>query len=351
MKSDRYIAIFAPGFEAAMATLLPECLPGVDRIRVFPGMVRFLYAGPPANAASVPFFNNVFFVFQEWETSSIPFGALVRKTPGNDALSGSWSRVRTRAVRTFRVRFSASNKFCSVDRQVMETAERLISSSTGLTPNRLEPDAEFWYLTRSEGYSCLAYRLPGRPSSTKDLRQGELRPEIAQLLVALAAIPPEAAILLDPFAGYGSIPEALARRFPSAVVHAGDIDPERQEDLRTRFGNSRRIVLHPCGVSELTGLEGGSVDAVVTDPPWGMWEGERYSGERSIPALYRQMLEVFAGLLKSGGRLCVLTGAKREFEEAVARSTVFAEAAKNPGFRTDILVNGKKSAAYILDRP
>lgn len=334
-----------------MASFLGECLPGVDRIRVFPGMVRFLYAGPPANAASVPFFNNVFLVLQEWETSSIPFPALVRKSSGNESFAAVWSRARTRAVKTFRVRFSASNKFCSVERPVMDAAERLISSATGLSPNRLEPDAEFWYLTRSEGYSCLGYRLPGRPSSTKELRPGELRPEIAQLLVALAGIPPEPAALLDPFAGYGSIPEALARRYPSAVVHAGDIDPERQEDLRTRFGNSRRIVLHPCGVSGLTELEAGSVDAVVTDPPWGMWEGERYSGERSIPALYRQMLDVFARLLKSGGRLCVLTGAKREFEEAVAASGAFAGEAGKPGFRTDILVNGKKSAAYILDRP
>lgn len=334
-----------------MEALLPECLPGVGAVRVFPGMVRFAYAGPPADVASVPFFNNVFFVFRDWETSSIPFPSLVKKTSGNDTFPESWSRVQSRAVRTFRVRFSASNQFCSVDRQVMAAAESLVSSATGLTPDRLTPDAEFWYLTRSEGYSCLAYRLPGRPSSTKDLRQGELRPEIARLLVALAGIPSSPAVLLDPFAGYGSIPEVLARRYPSATVHACDIDPERQADLRARFGSLSRVVLHPCGIEELTGLEDGSVDAVVTDPPWGQWEGERYSGERSVPILYRRMLGFFARLLRPGGRLCVLTGAKREFEEAVAESAVFADASGKPGFRTDILVNGKKCAAFILDHP
>ena len=334
-----------------MESLLPECLPGAGAVRVFPGMVRFAYAGPPADVAAVPFFNNAFFVFRDWETSSIPFPSLVKKTMGNDSFPESWNRVQSPSVRTFRVRFSASNKFCSVDRPVMDAAERLVSSATGLSPDRLNPDAEFWYLTRSEGYSCLAYRLSGRPSTTKDLRQGELRPEIARLLVALAGIPPSPSVLLDPFAGYGSIPEALARRFPSAAVHAGDIDPARQGDLRARFGSSSRVVLHSCGMEDITGLGDGSVDAVVTDPPWGHWEGERYSGERSIPILYRRMLGIFARLLRPGGRLCVLTGAKREFEEAVADSPVFADAARKPGFRTDILVNGKKCAAFILDHP
>jgi 23S rRNA G2445 N2-methylase RlmL len=105
-----------------------------------------------------------------------------------------------------------------------------------------------------------------------------------------------------------------------------------------------------CDALGLSHIADASVDLVVTDPPWGFWDGDAYRGERSIDALYRGMLAEFSRILRVGGRAFVLTGAKGEFESAARASAAFAPCVDAERFRTDILVNGKKSAVYALKK-
>lgn len=350
MKPLRFAGTFAPGFEAAIRLSLREDLPESGDVRLSSGFVRFSFSGIPARTADLSYFNNIFAVFREWDTLSMPFRALVRKTGGEEEFARVWDAVAPRGARSFRVRFSASNRFMPVDKDVSADAERLIASRTGLSIDRVSPDIEFWYLTRSEGWSCLAARLPSHESEIEP-RAGELRPEIARLLVAMAAIPANARTLVDPFAGYGSIPEALRRKFPDAAVYALDVDGERAKGLSLRFSPVDRVHVAEADVTrflDACNLPEGGVDAIVTDPPWGFWEGDRYGEAGSIRSLYDAMLSAFAVALAPSGRLVVLTGAKREFEEAVAASEAFRAESSVSGFRADVLVNGKKSAVYSL---
>ncbi len=351
MHDHRFVSTFAPGFEGIIGTLLQQALPSATDISVSSGLLFFSSSSPFTTVASLAFCNNVFLMVQEWATNTTPFASLVTDAGKTALLAGHSAELRSMAARSFRVRFSRENQFCSVDKGVMDAAEHHIAAQTALVPDRLDPDIEFWYMIRREGYSFFTVRLTKKQSTEKYLKQGELRPEIVQLIVGLARITSRDHILLDPFAGYGSIPAQLAIVQPEAVLYASDIDEARAADLAQRFGSGQRVSVHCCDATALTFLATASVDLVVTDPPWGFWDGDAYAGADGIAGLYERMLREFDRVLHEGhGRAVILTGAKKEFEESVRLSPAFSFYAEKPGFRTDILVNGKKSAVFVIGR-
>ncbi len=350
MAQRRYLATFAAGFEPVIGEILAESLAGSRVVRIESGMVLFDYQGRFDKAASIESFNNVFLVINEWKAVPRSFFDMVRGAE-SARMDDAAAACRACGARSFRVRFSRENAFESVDKKITAAAERLVSEGTGLASDRFSPGIEFWFIARREGYGCFALRLTRKQSAGKILAQGELRPEICRLAIALAGIGDGARILVDPFAGHGAIPAALARVHPSATVHASDASAEMVAALERRFaGNDSRVSVHRCDALELSYCPDGSVDAIVTDPPWGEWEGSTFGRARSLAELYRSMLEEFDRVLAPSGKACVLTGAKREFEEALAGCPAFADSAGKEGFRTDILVNGKKCAVFVIAR-
>lgn len=382
MSVQRYLATFAPGFEGIIESLLIQTIPSATGTEVSSGIVFFTFSGPTDELAAAAFFNNIFLIVNEWKTAQMPFDEMIKSVAKANRLASVAPSVAGLTGLSYRVRYSRENQFCPVDKKMMDAAEQYISRATGLKADRFDPGLEFWYIIRREGWSFFAIRLTKKPSTEKYLRQGELRPEIVQLIVGLARVSAQDRFLLDPFAGYGSIPEQLAlitgklgsggnqaenghsvAGGNQAVIHASDLDAERVTDLETRFTGNAAVTVGHCDALKLAHIADSSVDLIVTDPPWGFWEGSAYSGENSIEALYEKMLAEFARVLKIGSRAVVLTGAKREFEEAVGKSAVFARCAGNvapadasgasgagDSFRTDILVNGKKSAVFVLKR-
>jgi len=371
MSVQRYLATFAPGFEGIIESLLMQTIPSATGTEVSSGIVFFTFSGPTDELAAAAFFNNVFLIVNEWKTAQMPFDEMIRSVAKANRLASVAPSVAGLTGLSYRVRYSRENQFCSIDKKMMEAAEQYISRATGLKADRFDPGLEFWYIIRREGWSFFAIRLTKKPSTEKYLRQGELRPEIVQLIVGLARVSAQDRVLLDPFAGYGSIPEQLALVTAKlgtkdghavaggnpAVIYASDLDAERVTDLEARFTGNAAVTVGRCDALKLSHIADSSVDLIVTDPPWGFWDDSAYSGDNSIEALYEKMLAEFARVLKSGARAVVLTGAKREFEEAVGKSAVFARCAVEAApagaantFRTDILVNGKKSAVFVLTR-
>ncbi len=347
MRNGRYLASFAPGFERHVAELLARSLGAVSKLSVSSGLAAFDYAGDLIDPEKLVFCNNLFLVLREWETSSLAFSSLV-KMAADRSDARLWSTaLAALSGGTFRVRFSRENQFESVDRRVTEQAERLVAAACRARPDRENPGAEFWFIRRRENVSYFAVRLTKKRAADKYLKPGELRPEVAELLTALARLTPDDRVLLDPFAGHGSIPDRLFRDRKGAVVYAVDSDPALASQIARRFSGNSRVRARAGNALNLDWIADGSVDAIVTDPPWGDWAGDTYRGERSIPALYRGMLAEFDRLLSARGRAVVLTGAKAEFELAVSESP-FARSRDSEGFRTDILVNGKKCAAYVI---
>ena len=155
-------------------------------------------------------FNNIFAVIDVIEKSgfSIP------------ALSSERARAviseNNKKIKTFRVVFSMENKPASVSETLRYDIENIIiknsarPASVALKVDRLRPDTEFCLLSRREGFSVFMKRLTR--SAQKKLRPGELPSQLAWLLCRVGELK-SGETVIDPFCGYGSIPEAALKHF------------------------------------------------------------------------------------------------------------------------------------------
>lgn len=356
MSSYHLMATFAPGFETCISSVLFRSVPDAKNLRVFSGMILFTTDQIPLTLLDAGFFNNIFLIAKEWNSPSISFTDMINSSIQKNCLVPFKTAVSNVIHSSFRVRFSKANQFTKVDRSLVERSELFISKSLDLKTDRLSSGTEFWFLIRNEGLSFFMIRLTQRDVSLNELHQGELRPETAFLLVAYSSPHVSDLVVLDPFAGYGSIPEQMHLLLPNARIYVSDSDETMVEGLIKRFEGNKNIETHLSDARNLSFITTGSVNLVVTDPPWGVWKSETYSQDSSIVDLYSGFLSELDRILSFHGRACILTGAKREFEEAVSLSSSFAHNIGNkgnnekPGFRTDILVNGKKTAVFLINR-
>ena len=250
----------------------------------------------------------------------------------------------SKQTKSFRIVCSVENTPVPVDEKLKEMAENYISRLSSLKINRSRPDTEFWFLCRSEGFSCFLKRLTNNRAGEKTLHPGELGPQLAWMLCKLAGLK-HGEIAADPFCGYGAIPFAACKQFPVKKFYASDRDAGCVKITASKnipgsgpAGNNR-CEIFKTDISHLSGFIREKIDAFITDPPWGM-----FSEESSLQDLYDETLSVFSGLLNSGGRAVILTAAVRELETAVENSGLFSISRKIP-----ILVSGKKAAVFLLE--
>jgi tRNA G10 N-methylase Trm11 len=151
-------------------------------------------------------------------------------------------------------------------------------------------------------------------------------------------------VVVDPFCGYGSILAERMKHFPLQRFYAFDIDEAVLERARKRIPPKlkdactvRRADFHT--LPDL--LPEGSLDAIITDPPWGM-----YAPTGSPPEeFYRNMIAVFLRLLKKGGIIVLLTALGDILKDLVAAS---------PGLEItqalSVLVSGQKAWVFKLKK-
>jgi tRNA G10 N-methylase Trm11 len=225
----------------------------------------------------------------------------------------------SKKIRSFRIVFSRENVPASVDEKLRLEAEKYISRVYALKVDRRLPDTEFWFLFRREdvhdgkNFSVFMKRLTLRPSWEKTLHKGELPPPLAWALCRLARLS-HGQTILDPFCGYGSIPQAALKYFHITKFIACDSDKKAALHTAAVFKDRNRddFILHRCDFySLLSFVAEKSVDASVTDPPWGHYM------EIGNNAFYAKMFAVFEKLLKDGGRAVVLCANREELLKAV----------------------------------
>ncbi|NBF41299.1 MAG: methyltransferase domain-containing protein [Spirochaetes bacterium] len=149
-----------------------------------------------------------------------------------------------------------------------------------------------------------------------------LRTTIAYGLLRLAELPAPTdttpTTVLDPFCGSGTIlVEAASLRSDLRCLGA-DRDPEAVEGTRanaTALGLAGRIDVREADARDLAeSYPAASVDALVTNPPYGIRLGRR----TNYTDLYRKFLSGAVTVLRPGGRLVVLVGKRRAaFNRAV----------------------------------
>jgi len=337
-----YYASFIPGLGEFISSVLERRR--VVICRMLDGAVLF-ETGLSYDKLNFFCFNNIFAVIDVMEhlkdgskAVESHIGSLLS---GKKALSDEARNIissNSKKFKSFRIVVSRENVPAAVDERLRLDAEKYISALSELKVNRSRPDAEFWFLYRSEGISLFMKRLTLRQSWEKSLHKGELPPPLAWSLCAIAGLKSSDTVL-DPFCGYGSIPEEAFARFHVKKFIACDKDKDAVLYCERRFRDrkSGEIVIYKTDFAKLpTLIERESVDALVTDPPWGHYE-------KIEENFYEKMFDVVGGLLKTGARAVFLCADRERFLKAMPDSFDLLN-------DIPILLSGKKAGIFILKK-
>ncbi|HEX5479843.1 MAG TPA: methyltransferase [Dehalococcoidia bacterium] len=127
-----------------------------------------------------------------------------------------------------------------------------------------------------------------------------LKPTVARAL-ALWSGPRADDVVLDPMAGAGTILRERADAGPAKLIAGGDVDRVAIDAAQTNAGSHPHLALWDA--TRLP-IRGESIDAMITNPPY----GRQHEAVRGLDRLYRALLREAARALRPGGRLVVLTG-------------------------------------------
>ncbi|NLX48666.1 MAG: methyltransferase domain-containing protein [Methanospirillum sp.] len=135
------------------------------------------------------------------------------------------------------------------------------------------------------------------PSSRPFFHPGVMMPRLARALVNLSLVEP-GEVLLDPFAGTGGT--LIEATLVGARALGFDVDPVMLAGARLNLPGSRLVAANAARLP----LRSGSVDAVVSDLPYG--QSVRIRGE-SLGRLYDESLAEVARVLRPGRRAVIVT--------------------------------------------
>jgi 23S rRNA G2445 N2-methylase RlmL len=213
--------------------------------------------------------------------------------------------------KTFRVVVMERGKLRAVPQNIMNEIEKNISRQTKLSAYRAKPDIEIWLNLRNDGTAYFMVRVKKHPSFEKTLKQGELRPDVVDIMLHKAKINKQS-VIADIFGGWGAIAAAVAESGRYGKIYTGDINDECVQYQKARLRNKRNCVVRKWDACSLQSeLEDISVDAVITDPPWGEYEQyEKYD----IPQFYDVFIGETARILRPNGSFVFLTSQQNENE-------------------------------------
>jgi tRNA G10 N-methylase Trm11 len=126
------------------------------------------------------------------------------------------------------------------------------------------------------------------------------------------------------------------------MFYAFDIDANAIEITRKKISEEliHQIVVKKVDIRNINReLSTESIDKIITDPPWGIFE----KIEEGIQRFYDMILNNLTKLLKKDGRMIILSAKKDECEKAISTiKCLKIESIYN------ILVSGKKSSIYCI---
>jgi tRNA G10 N-methylase Trm11 len=352
-----YYAAFVPGMQEVIAGILRQRLTDVRIHKLLDGAVLF-ETGCSYDRLNFFCFNNIFAVIDILEQKGfsdksndigpelleLHVKKILNAESGPRKLKArSIISENSKKIESFRIVFSLENKHVQVNERLKQEAEKLISRLSSLQLSRSKPDTEFWFLYRSEGFSCFLKRLTNHRINEKTLHKGELSPQLAWLLCHIADLKHNETVI-DPFCGYGSIPNAACKYFPIKKMYAADIDPKCVKIAKFKTAlQTERCEIHKTDFHEIIktilGIE-NSIDAIISDPPWGI-----YQTDTSLQTLYNDMMEIFSKLLKENGRAIILSAASKELESAVEKTPALEITKTIP-----VLVSGMKASVFVIIR-
>jgi len=323
-----FVSTFITGFQEVINNDLCNRYPAIKILNLYDGLIHYKYDGDSRELEKIIYFNNTFFVLKTMKGKGLNFNSLV-----GSLCSGKNYFLVNKG--TFRVRFQNENTFAKVDKNLTRRVEEYVLKNSRLTLDRLSPTSEIWFSIRREGFAFCGELISKREFTEKNLNKGELRPEIAYLICCFSLIKPEETIL-EPFCGYGSIPIQLEKRFKCKELLVSDIDKEKIDLLKSKkLAASPNVSIVQSDAFELSHVQDNSIDSIITDPPWGLWENIE-----NIEEFYNKMFVSFKRVLKPQGTMTILTARTTEFEKSAGANGIKILASLHT------LVNGKKASLY-----
>lgn len=215
-----------------------------------------------------------------------------------------------------------SHDFTSVD--VQRTAGAVIARATGASVDLIEHDRNVRVDVIDD--TCLvALQLTREPLSHRFERaytqRVTLRPNLAYAALRLAGISETTRTLLDPCCGSGTILLEAADLAPNAALLGSDRNPLAVEGARQNLalaGLAQRSRIDEIDLQQLSEHhEPGSVDLLVTNPPYGrhLGRGMHFFG------FYACLLREADRVLGPEGRLVVFARKYEAFRSACRKSS------------------------------
>lgn len=307
---------------------LAKLLPGVKVLKVYDGLVNYTYDGKEENVQRVLIFNNSFLVIRKFQGRNCEMTSMVKNIISLNRLPVSRKK--------FRIRYSVNNQFVGMNKTYTRQIEEKICRLTNAKIDRVSPQIEYWFIKRSENIGFFCRLLNKRKFTEKKLNKGELRPEFAYLMCMLGELN-KSTIAMDAFAGYGAIAKQVKKYFRFSKLYVSDINPECVKNLSSYFEKNQNVNVRLRDALNMKDIESGTIDVIITDPPWGYYEQID-----DIEQFYVDMLMEFGRVLKTSGKLIILSARKNEFEVAASKQMFRVEK------KYDTLVNGKKASVYVV---
>lgn len=324
-----YISTFTTGFSEVISKSLVKLLPGAKVLKVYDGLVDYMYNGSEENVKNIVIFNNSYLVIKKFQGKNSEMTSMVKNIITFDKLPKS--------QKTFRIRYSQNNQFVGINKTYTQQIERKISKLTSAKIDRVCPETEYWFIKRSENVGFFGRLLQKRKFTEKNLNKGELRPELSYLMCILGEFK-KSTVVMDPFAGYGAIPKQVNKYFHFKQLYVSDINPEHIKFLNILFENKHNVNVTLRNALNMQDIEDNMIDLIITDPPWGYYEKID-----NIEQFYIDMFKEFCRVIKKNGKLVILSARKDEFELVLSKQKYIISE------KIDTLINGKKASIYVIN--
>jgi hypothetical protein len=324
----QYYLQFAAGLGELVARSLDQDLRNVKQLYVDDSSLIIESASDLERVARVDYVKNAFLVLTSVPRKSLPksVAEITARINGGKFLDSAPQRC------AFRVMVSVDGELSPVDRNLRARLEDVIARRTQSRVNPRGMGEEYWIIGRRDlDTYAFCLRLQRKRDNYKPPR-GALSSELSSMLIR-ASEPQRSDVFLDPFGGRGSIP--LARlRFPARRVIYSDINyAELKSDLPPALVRAKAVEFLDEDALRLPSIHSGSINVIVTDPPWGEYEQLRVRLEQFVG----EAVDSFDRVLdERSGRFVVLIARRVTntlIESLNARSFEIEDS-------VDILVNG-----------
>lgn len=320
----KYISTFITGFDKIVEKCLLRDLEGAHVIKIYDGLIYYYYNGDYQKINKLIYLNNTFYVMESFKNPT-SFKQMI-------------FRISKRKYKpiickgTFRIRFSKANQFAKVEKKYTQLAEKQIIYNSKLRLDRLNSKSEIWYIIRSEKIGFYCQLIHKRENTEKNLNKGQLRPEFAYLMCECANLKKDS-IVCDPFCGYASIPKQLLSNFRVNKIFVNDLD----KHMIDRLKQNKKMIISNLDACNLSHIKDSTIDAVITDPPWGYYEQIE-----DIKGFYINIFKEMVRIVKNDGTLVLLSARKEEFMETLNNFDLLLVN------KIDTLVNGKKASVFVI---